>query len=144
MKQRKKTKAKKQSTDSDSLKWWKKRRSDIKAEIGKGLDMRQTVTVNIGRPAAPGTFTLEAYHNDFPMPLAVIWFGVVGLSQIQINNIYTFEPLRRCGLMSLLQETILRWYPGRSLVTGAGTKLGKAWMLANGWKETKAGWEFSQ
>lgn len=132
---------KKTDPDDVSADWWKKRRQDIAAEIAKDPSLRQTITVQIGRSGIPGAFTLEAYHNDFPMPLALIWFGFVGQNCIQINNIYTFEQLRRCGLMTLLQDTMLKWYPGRYLVTCAGTKLGRAWMLANGWKKTAAGWE---
>jgi len=128
-------------TDAESESWWPLRQSDIRAELSKDDSLRQTVVVQYGRAAIPGTFTLEAYHNDFPMPLAVIWFGLVGLNKIQINNIYTWEPVRRCGLMTLLQTKMLQWHPGRDLVTGAGTKLGRAWMLANGWKKTEAGWE---
>jgi len=136
-------KTKKIDTDSESKKWYRKRRDDIRSEIGKDQSLRQTVIVQLGRSALPGNFTLEAYHNDFPMPLAVMWFNFCGLKLIQINNIYTFEPMRRCGLMTLLQETMLRWYPDRNLITGAGTDSGRAWMVANGWKKTDSGWELA-
>jgi hypothetical protein len=134
---------KKPAKDSDAIseEWWAKRRDDIKAELSKPVGLRQTVTATFGRPGCPGTFTIEAYHNDFPMPLAVMWYSYVGLDKIQINNIYTFEPVRRCGLMSFLQECMLKWIHSRSLVTCAGTQLGKAWMLKNGWIKTDAGWE---
>jgi hypothetical protein len=97
---------KKVDSDADSQAWFTKRRSDIRAELSKDKALRQTVSVNYGRPAAPGTFTVEAYHNDFPMPLAVIWYNLCALDKVQVNNIYTFEPMRRCGLMRLLQDTL--------------------------------------
>ncbi len=127
--------------DSDSASWWKKRREQIKADLGKDDSLINELMVLIGRPGAPGAFTLELYHHDFPMPLAVIWFGWVGLDATQINNIYTFEPLRRIGLMTFLQKTMRKWWPKRKLVTGAGTTLGAAFMLKTGWKKTAAGWE---
>jgi hypothetical protein len=132
---------KKCDSDAESATWWPRRRAEIRAELSKDPSLRTSIVALLAHSAAPGSFALEAYHCDFPMPLATIWFGFVGLDAIQINNIYTFEPMRRCGLMSFLQRTMLTWYPGRRLVTGAGTKLGRAWMLANGWKKTAAGWE---
>lgn len=131
-------------SDSESLPWWKKRRADIVGELAKDRALRQTVTVHYGRSAAPGTFTVEAYHNDFPMPLAVIWYNLCALDKVQVNNIYTFEPMRRCGLMRLLQQTLCEGYPKRALVTGAGTKLGTAFMKSCGWIKTEAGWELKQ
>ena len=131
----------KSDPDEVSAEWWERRRQDIILELSKDAAFYQTITFHFGRAAIPGSMTLETYHNDFPMPLAIMWYTLSGLNQIQINNLYTFEPLRRCGLMAATQKFLLRCFPTRSLVTCCGTELGKPWMFATGWKKTAAGYE---
>lgn len=116
--------------------YWKTLQADIKA--------KRKLSFHFGRSAIPGTFTAEAYHEDCPMPLSVVWFGFFGLQWIQIQNSFTFEYVRRAGLRTYIHEEMLKAYPSRNVLSGAGTKSGEAWMKAAGYKKTRAGWEFHQ
>lgn len=113
--------------------YWRQLRDKLKHENG--------LSFHYGKAGAPGTFTAEAYHEDCPMPLCVVWFGFVGLNAIQIQNSFTFEYVRRCGLRTFIHRKMLEAYPGRYILSGAGTKSGQAWMKSVGYKQTKAGWE---
>lgn len=119
-----------------SSKYWKSVCEDIRA--------RRKLRALFGHAAIPGSFTVEAYHDDCPMPLAVVWYGFFGLQGIQIQNSFTFEHVRRSGLRTYLHETMLYGYPGHYILSGAGTKSGEAWMKAIGYRRTKAGWEFKR
>lgn len=114
--------------------YWKQLKADIRAN--------RKLSFHFGCAAIPGTFTAEAYHEDCPMPLAVVWFGFFGLKGIQIQNSFTFELVRRAGLRTYIHEKMLAAYPSRYILSGAGTKSGSAWMKAVGYKQTDAGWEF--
>ena len=110
----------------------------LKDEIRK----RRKLTFHFGQAAIPGTFTAEAYHANFPMPLCVVWFNFCGLDTTQILNSLTFEKVRRAGLRTFIHEQMTAAYPSRRIVSGAGTASGEAWMKAAGYKKTKAGWEY--
>jgi hypothetical protein len=110
--------------------------------LRKKLKARNGLTMLFGRAAIPGTFTAEAYHEDCPMPLCVVWFGFFGLQGIQIQNSFTFEYVRRAGLRSFIHEQMVKAYPDRYVLSGAGTKSGEAWMKAVGYRKTAAGWEW--
>lgn len=114
--------------------YWNRLKADVRS--------RRKLTFLYGRAAIPGTFTAEVYHEDCPMPLAVVWFGFVGMNAIQIFNSFVFEYARRAGLRSYIHEQMLNSYPGRYVISGAGTKSGTAWMEAIGYKRTAAGFEF--
>ena len=118
------------------LSYWKTIKADIRAS--------RKISMHWGRAAIPGTFTAEAYHEDCPMPLCVVWFGFFGLKGIEILNSFTFEYARRSGLRTYIHKQMLEAYPGRYILSGAGTKSGEAWMRVTGYKKTAAGWEFHQ
>lgn len=114
--------------------YWKSLRVKLRAKDG--------VTLAYGESSIPGCHTIEVRHQDFPMPLAVVWFSFFGLNGIQIYNSFVFEKVRRCGLRTMIHEEMLRSYPKHYVISGAGTTSGQAWMKATGYRKTKAGWEF--
>jgi hypothetical protein len=103
---------------------------------------RRGLTVLYGKAANPGTFTVEIFHEEMPMPVCVVWFRFFGLEGIEIDNSFTFEYLRRCGLRTMAHNFLVRAYPEHYFLSGAGTKSGAAWMKAVGYRQTSAGWEF--
>lgn len=118
--------------------------SDHRKATRDKIKNRYGLSFSYGRSGVPGTYTAEACHEDFPMPLCVVWFGFVALDGIQILGSFTDERYRRCGLRTYVHESMTKAYPTRHIVSGGGTKSGAAWMKATGYKQTKAGWEFHQ
>ena len=116
------------------LPYWEELRKKLRGEHG--------LTYQFGKAAIAGTFTMEAFHDDCPMPLCVVWFNFCGLDTVQILNSFTFEYVRRSGLRSYLHRKMSEAYPTRRIISGAGTDSGIAWMKAAGYKQCKAGWEY--
>lgn len=98
-----------------------------------------------GQSGIPGVFTIEATHELMLVPIGVVWYTMVGLQGIQIENSFIDERFRRCGVRTYLHEKLLASYPDRTwVISGGGTKSGQAWMRAAGYKKTKMGWEFKR
>ena len=98
-------------------------------------------TYGFSETTIPGTHAIEVRHQDFPMPLAIVWYGFSGWDRLDIFNIFTFEYARRCGLASFALKKLQEHYPDRKMFSGAGTELGQAWMKAVGFRKSAAGWE---
>ena len=112
-------------------------------EIREDVQARRKLTYLHGKPGLQGCYAIEAYHDDMPVPIATVWYAFFGLTGIQTLNSYVWEQLRRCGLRTYLHEKLLAAYPKHTLViSGAGTREGKAWMKSAGFKKTANGWEF--
>ena len=111
-------------------------RSELKSRAG-------CLSYGYGKSGIPGTTTIEAYHEDMPMPLGVVWYSFAGLNCVQIYSSFVDGHYRRCGIRTYLHEKLLAAYPHvERVLSGAGTKSGMAWMKAVGYKKTAAGWEY--
>jgi hypothetical protein len=68
----------------------------------------------------PGVYVHHFILNESPAPLGCIWYRfLANQTELDILNIYTMEPVRRCGVARKMIETI---------VSDAGSPLGEKWM----------------
>lgn len=88
----------------------------------------------------PGTGIIELHYRALPFPVAVIWWSFTrNGTRIEILNCFTFERLRRCGLMKRLIGKLFEFYPNvRIIQTETGTESGLAFLKALGFKQSKA------
>lgn len=123
------------SVHADNVEGWKIQRDEIRKGTG--------VCVINGKTSCPGTYCVEFVHHWLPYPAAMLWFrfGRNG-TQIEILNIYTLEPLRRCGLGRRMVEFLFRFYPKAEMIcSDAASPLGFKWMTALGFKRQNNAWE---
>lgn len=68
--------------------------------------------------------------NESPVPLGCLWYRFqANQTEIDILNIYTMEPVRRCGVARLMIEQLFRQFPQMQIITSdAGSSLGEKWM----------------
>lgn len=111
----------------------------------KEIKARDGVTYGFGRTGIPGTFTIEAYHRDFPMPIGTVWYQFSGRHILDSLNSFVDERFRRCGVRTYLHEKLLYTYPTVTrFQSGGGTKFGIAWMKAMKFKQTDHGWIYER
>lgn len=101
------------------------------------------IRVGTGFTSIPGVFTIEVNHFDWPRPIAIVWWRFSGSDGVDVLDSLVQSRLRRCGLRTLLNEFLFRFYPQVQVIrTPDGTRSGLAWMKAVGYRKTDSGWEF--
>jgi hypothetical protein len=84
--------------------------------------------------------TIEALHQDMPMPVGTIWYRLSTEHSIDILDCYVTEYLRRCGVMTLMFQKLRAAYPSHPhVVTGSGTRFGKPWLIRMGFSQHPLG-----
>ena len=106
---------------------------------------REGLTYGFGRSALPGIYTIEVMHTDWGTPIGCVWYRQIGANKIiEITQSFIREDCRRCGLRTYLHEKLQEAYPEvTKIITGGGTKEGRKWMLATGYRKTEDGWTFT-
>jgi hypothetical protein len=96
-----------------------------------------------GDTGIPGTLAVLATHPSMPYPIGALWFRWRDAETLDIMNVWTFEPLRRCGIASYLFKQLPSVYPGvRRIWSQHGTESGAPWMRANGFIQRPDGWHY--
>ena len=92
-----------------------------------------------GTSRANGCRTVEFLHDEMPVPLGVLWYQWNGNAQIEIMSVYVIDYARRCGIANRMLKALLDAYPKKikRVMSGSGTRFGKPWMQAFGFKQDK-------
>jgi len=83
----------------------------------------------------PGVFVYEASVEDLPCPACVVyarWSSIPGV--IEILSSHTMEARRRCGLRTVINDTLVTSGDVRSIISRTGTDTGSAFMKAYGYR----------
>lgn len=112
---------------------WQRIVDDVKA--------KRSLSHDYGHCTIPGTKTIEVRHSDIPFPLGIVWFAFCkNNTEVEIQNSFVFEKVRRCGIRRMLNDVIFRYPSVKRIVTGGATESGEAFMRATGYRKNKDGW----
>lgn len=95
-----------------------------------------------GYSVIPGTMVITATRQDLPYLVGVVWYAFgQNNTRLSLLNSFVHEDYRRQGIRTYLHRQLILGYPDvKYIVTCRGTKSGKAWLIAAGFKQHDDGW----
>lgn len=106
---------------------WEKTCEDIKS--GK-----EKIEFGWSESSCVGLYVLEAKGSKRPAPFGWIWYRFETGNVLSLSMVYTIESVRNCGILGMMHEELLRWYPDmRMIVTGRATEYSVRWLKKRGY-----------
>lgn len=118
-------------------------------QVDPWANLREQITAGnfscnyLADTGCPGICASQAITQVLPYPVGIVWYFVRSPYTIDVMNVWTFEPLRRCGIATALIKSLVTFYPAaESIYSQAATELGGKWMTALTFVQRRDGWHY--